>query len=154
MSEVHQGRIDNYIVTFNSFLHIRNFLGLSSIRRIIRCISGFDSFTDFATSFNNVVLPAFGCDTIIPLCPANRRRRSTIRIATELFLRSRTILSFGNTELNPQSWYVLLLLRIISIDALNEKECTKLIIRIILSCLTGDNITCFRLNLRICEGET
>ena len=32
-------------------------------------MSGFNFVTDFATCFKRVVLPAFGGDTIIPLCP-------------------------------------------------------------------------------------
>lgn len=40
-------------------------------------------FTDMATSFNRVVLPAFGGDTIIPLCPLPMGlNKSMTRIAT------------------------------------------------------------------------
>ena len=38
--------------------------GLSSIRRIIRCISGLFTVTDFATSLSNVVFPALGLSLI------------------------------------------------------------------------------------------
>jgi len=43
--------------------------GRSSIRRIIRCISGWFAVTALATCFNKVVLPAFGGETIMPRCP-------------------------------------------------------------------------------------
>ena len=57
--------------------------GRSSIRRMIRCMSGLFLRIDFATSFSKVVLPAFGGDTIIPLCPLPIGLiRSTILMAT------------------------------------------------------------------------
>ncbi len=58
--------------------------GRSSISRIIKCISGEFFLMDLATSFIKVVLPAFGGDTIIPLCPfPTGLIKSIIRMATE-----------------------------------------------------------------------
>ena len=51
---------------------------------------------DFATSFNKVVLPAFGGDTIIPRCPfPTGLIKSMIRIATLDFAVSSRIRSLG-----------------------------------------------------------
>ena len=51
---------------------------------------------DFAISFNSVVFPAFGGDTIIPRCPLPTGEiRSTIRMATFLESRSIRIRWFG-----------------------------------------------------------
>ena len=50
----------------------------------------------FAIAFSRVVLPAFGGDTIIPLCPFPiGESRSTIRIATGAPVSSSEIRSFG-----------------------------------------------------------
>ncbi len=58
--------------------------GLSSIKRIIKCTSGEFFLIDLATSFNKVVFPALGWDTIIPLCPfPTGLIKSIIRMATE-----------------------------------------------------------------------
>ena len=63
---------------------------------MIKCVSGEFFFTDLATSFNNVVLPAFGGDTIIPLWPLpTGLNKSMIRIATEAPGVSNRIRSFG-----------------------------------------------------------
>ena len=71
--------------------------GLSSIRRIIRCISLWFLSIEFAICLSSVVLPALGCATIIPLCPFPIGLiRSTILIATLLSGSSRCILSLGN----------------------------------------------------------
>ena len=71
--------------------------GLSSIRRIIRCISGLFTVTDFAISLSNVVFPALGCETIMPRCPFPiGEMRSTTLIATLAPGLSRRSLSFGN----------------------------------------------------------
>ena len=70
--------------------------GRSSIRRIIRYISGLLTVIALAICLRSVVLPALGCDTIIPLCPIPIGDiRSTILIATELELGSRWILLLG-----------------------------------------------------------
>ena len=56
--------------------------GRSSMRRIIRCISGYCLVTAWATCFNRVVFPAFGGDTIMPRWPLPMgARRSITRIA-------------------------------------------------------------------------
>ena len=57
------------------------------------------TITDFAISFKRVVFPAFGCATIIPLCPLPiGESKSTILIALEVVsLVARCILSSGNT---------------------------------------------------------
>ena len=53
---------------------------------------------DFATSFNSVVLPAFGCATIIPRCPLPIGLiRSMIRMDTGAPGRSSRIFLFGKT---------------------------------------------------------
>ena len=70
--------------------------GRSSINRIIRCISGLFLVTAVAICFNRVVLPDFGCDTIMPRCPLPIGEiRSTMRIATVFVFFSKWILSFG-----------------------------------------------------------
>ena len=70
--------------------------GRSSISRMIRCISGEFFLMDWATSFNSVVLPAFGGDTIIPRWPfPTGLIRSMIRMATLAPAVSSLILSFG-----------------------------------------------------------
>ena len=71
--------------------------GRSSINRIIRCISGLFLVTAVAICFNRVVLPDFGCDTIMPRCPFPiGEMRSTTLIATLAPGLSRRSLSFGN----------------------------------------------------------
>ena len=61
-----------------------------------RLFCGTDEFTDFATSFNSVVFPAFGGETIIPRCPFPiGETRSTIRIASPLRFVSRRRRSLG-----------------------------------------------------------
>ena len=72
--------------------------GRSSIRRMIRCISGWFFVMVVATCFNRVVFPAFGGDTIMPRCPFPiGDSRSITRIAMEVLTPgySRCRRSFG-----------------------------------------------------------
>ena len=62
----------------------------------MRFASGSPVRMDFAMSFSSVVLPAFGGETIIPLCPLPiGLMRSTIRVAREPSGRSSRIRSSG-----------------------------------------------------------
>ena len=72
--------------------------GRSSMSRMIRCMSGWLVVTALATCFKRVVLPAFGGETIMPLCPFPMgESRSITRMA--VLMRppgiSRWILSLG-----------------------------------------------------------
>ena len=70
--------------------------GLSSINKIIISISGLFLRTAFAVSFNNVVLPAFGGETIIPRCPLPIGLTKSITLMAVLCPSvSRWSLSFG-----------------------------------------------------------
>ena len=70
--------------------------GLSSMSRINIYTLGLFFKMDFATSFNKVVLPALGGETIIPLCPfPTGLTKSITRIATLQPGVSRRILSLG-----------------------------------------------------------
>ena len=72
--------------------------GRSSIRRMIRYISGLFRRMDFAASFKSVVFPAFGGETIMPRWPFPiGLTRSTIRIAMLPPGRSRRSRSSGKT---------------------------------------------------------
>ena len=82
--------------------------GLSSIRRIIRCISLWFFKIELAICFNNVVLPALGCATIIPLWPFPIGLiRSTTLIDTLLSGSSRCILSLGNIGVSFSNAFLL-----------------------------------------------
>ena len=70
--------------------------GRSSMSSISICICGLDRRMDLATSFNRVVLPALGGDTIIPRCPfPTGLTRSMTRMATLQPAVSRRIRSLG-----------------------------------------------------------
>jgi hypothetical protein len=70
-------------------------------------MSGLDAVTDFAISFNRVVLPAFGWETIIPRCPLPIGEiRSTILIATLLPGLSKRILSLGKIGVRSSKFFL------------------------------------------------
>ena len=125
--------------------------GRSSIRRMIRCMSGLFLRIDFATSFSKVVLPAFGGDTIIPLCPLPIGLiRSTILMATVPPGLSIISLSFGKIGVISSKLYRLCpslgwnpLIEVTYSRALNFSPCVLIrIFPLIISPV-------FRLNLRI-----
>ena len=71
--------------------------GLSSIRRIIWYTSGWFAAIALATSLSNIVLPVFGWDTIIPLCPLPiGAKRSIILVDIVLCLSANLNFSWGN----------------------------------------------------------
>ena len=130
--------------------------GRSSIRRIRRWISGLFFLIESATCFNRVVLPAFGGDTIMPRCPLPIGEiRSITRIAVLLFPASSLRRSFGKIGVIFSKFILraasagdipLILVRYRS--ALNFSDCIfTLVFPVRISPV-------FRLNLRICDGDT
>ena len=130
--------------------------GRSSIRSIIRCISGLFLVTALAICLRSVVFPDLGCDTIIPRCPLPIGDiRSTILIAIVLEFFSRWILSLGNIGVRVSK--ALLLCATIGLRPLTVSK--KLIAENFSLCVLGllgplMISPVFKLNFLISEGAT
>ena len=130
--------------------------GRSSIRSIIRCISGLFLVTALAICLRSVVFPDLGCDTIIPRCPLPIGDiRSTILMAIVLEFFSRWILSLGNIGVRVSK--ALLLCATIGLRPLTVSK--KLIAENFSLCVLGllgplMISPVFKLNFLISEGAT
>ena len=112
---------------------------------------------DFAISFKRVVFPAFGCETIIPLCPLPiGESRSTILIAFDAESSlARCILLLGNIGVKSSK------LGLVS-NVSGENEFTVFIYKraanfseaVFIFFIPDTTSPVFNLNFFICAGET
>ncbi len=130
--------------------------GRSSIKRIIRCISGLLFVMDCAICLSNVVLPAFGGAAIIPLCPFPIGEIiSTMRIAVLWLLVSIRILSFGKIGIKSSNAFRFIASRgWIPLIVFTYKRAANFSFWVRVLKFPSIISPVFKFSLRICAGET